>query len=182
MPNLLASEPVVILAWPPAPMSGLMRKTASWPAALGGSDSRQRVQLTFGLDVDLVEADVDGMGKFLVGLADTGEDDGISRNTGGHRLADLALRDRVGTCAEPRQCLEDGEVAVGLHREENAGLRRADGLCEKVVVPLERGGGITVEGRADRIREGGDVDVLGVEPTVAVGEVMHGAAQVRFGG
>ena len=47
-------------------------------AALGGGDPRQRVQLALGLDVDLVEADVDGEGELLVGLADAGEDDRIA--------------------------------------------------------------------------------------------------------
>jgi hypothetical protein len=58
--------------------------------AARGGNARERVQLSLGLDVDLVDARSDGEGEFVVALADAGENDGARGNAGGQRLADLA--------------------------------------------------------------------------------------------
>ena len=49
-----------------------------------------------------------------------------------------------------------------------------EGFVHDLVVPLQGGGGIAVEGRADFLGKLPEVHVLGMQHAVAIGEMMHG--------
>ena len=66
-------------------------------------------------------------------------------------------------------------VGIGLHRVADERRHVGEGVGEHAVVPLQRRGRIAIERRADRLREACEIDRLGVQHAVAIGEVVHGA-------
>ena len=129
--------------------------TAARDAVLGGDQAPDRS--SSGSDSTLISATPASSAKASSrgGLADAGKDDALGRHAGGQGPADLALRDGVGAGAEPRQGAQHREVGVGLHRVGDQRLAElgcaAQGVAEHPEVPLQRGGRIDIDRRADRL-------------------------------
>ena len=111
--------------------------------------------------------------QLLVALADAGEHDLFRRDAGGQRLAGSRPRIRYRRRRRAGERLEHGEIAVRLHGVEDMRALATDRLGEQAVVPLDRRRRIAVERRADLGGEPREVDALGVEHAVGVGEVKH---------
>ena len=148
-------------------------------AAERGRDLGERGELGLGLDVELADAVAEGELHLGPGLADAGEDDALAGDAGGAGAAVLALRDHVHAGAERGHQAEDREVGVGLHRVADQVVEAGERLLEDPVVAGEGGGGVDVEGRADRGGDLGERHVLGVELAAAIEEVVHQAAVTR---
>ena len=144
-------------------------------AALAGRDRGQKFELRFGLDVDAENAVVDGEREFALGLAHAGEHDLLRRNAGGAGAQQFAFGDHVGAGAEPGQRRDHRLVGVGLERVADERVDVGEGAGEHPVVPLQGRARIAVERGADRLGQRDQIDGLGAEHAVAVGEVMHGA-------
>ena len=153
MPNLFSALPVAILAWVLASTSGLTRSETCGGAALLLRDRGQQLELRLGLHVDAEDALVDRERELARGLADAREHDLVRRNAGRAGALELALRDHVGAGAEPGQRLDHRLVRVRLHGVADQRAHIREGMREHLVVPLERGGGIAIERRADRRRQ-----------------------------
>ena len=173
MPNLFSDLPVEIFLWVFASTSGLMRieigarvpfETAtSESASSSGSDStlKQRMPLSSAKAIS------------ASGLADAREHDALAWHAGGERPAQFALGDDVHAGAQAAQRPQDGLVGIRLHGVADEGVRIGEGFGEDPVVPLERRGRIAIERRADLSASVAQVDVLGVQDAVAIGEMMH---------
>ena len=101
-------------------------------------------------------------------------------HAGGQGAADLALRHRVGPGAQVEQGLQDREVGVGLDREGDQRLApagAAQGADKRVaqhgVVPLQRGGGVDIDRRADGLGDLGQGDAFAHEVAVPVLEMVQ---------
>ena len=112
------------------------------------------------------------------GLADAGEHDLLRRNAGRERALQLAARHHVGAGAEPRQRRDHRLVGIRLHGVADERRHVGEGLGEDAVVPLERRGRIAIERRADGLRRAREIDLLGVQHAVAIGEMVHGDSSV----
>ena len=163
MPNLFSALPVAILAWVFGSTSGLTRTETLATRPLPAAIERQQFELGFGLDVDAEDAFVDRERKLARGLADAGEHDLVRRDAGGARALELAFRDDVGAGAELRQRAHHRLVGIRLHGVADERRHVGEGVREHAVVPLERRGRIAIERRADRVRELGEIDRLGVQ-------------------
>ena len=93
------------------------------------------------------------------------------------RALELAAGHHVGAGAEPGQRRDHRLVGVRLDGVADERRHVGEGAGEHPVVPLERRGGIAIERRADRLREACEIDRLGVQHAVAIGEVVHRRAQ-----
>ena len=149
---MFSALPVEILACVLASTSGLMRKAmravrprpaaTSLRASSSGSDSTLKPRMPSRQRV----------GHLLAGLADAGKDDAVGRHAGGPRAAQLAFRHHVHAGAEARQRGDHRLVGVGLDGVADQRVEPGEGLLQHAVVPLQRGGAVAVEGRADRAR------------------------------
>ena len=116
MPNLFSAAPVVILAWPPAPTSGLTRKPTGAVMAHRSGDRRKHLGLGDGFEVELVEPAFERESHLLLGLADAGKDDLVRRNAGGARAPIFAARNDVRAEPSLGKRRDHGAVGIGLHR------------------------------------------------------------------
>ena len=137
----------------------------------------QRIQLGLAFDVELVDAGGKRRAHLLPGLAHAGEDDPVRRYPGGQRLGQLAARHHISAGAKPGQRPQHCQVAVGLDgKGDQRAFRHRAG--EHLVVPLQRGGGIAVKGRADLFGQQGQRHVFGAQDAIAIFEMMH---EIRTG-
>ena len=90
-------------------------------------------------------------------------------------MQQLAFGDHVGAGAEPGERRDHRLVGVGLERIADERVDVGKGAGEHPVVPLQGRARIAVERGADRLGERHQIDGLGAEHAVAIGEVMHGA-------
>ena len=182
MPNLFSDLPVAILAWVPASTSGLTRTEIR--AVRAGLDRKPRQQFEFGLGFDVDAENVGGQrrAQFGFGLADAGKQDLVRRNAGRQRPLQLAAGHHVGAGAELGQRAQHRLVGIGLHGVADQRLLAGEGLGEDAVVALQRRGRIAIERRADRVRQIGQIDRLGVQHAVAIVEVIHGEGSVTSSG
>ena len=141
---------------------------------LARGDRRQQLELGLGFDVDAEDAFIDGERELGRRLADAGEHDLVRRDAGGARALELASRYHVGAGAEIGQRLDHRLVGVRLHGVADERLHVGEGVGEHLVMPLQRRGRIAIERGADRLREINEIDRLGVQHAVAIGEMMHG--------
>ena len=118
---------------------------------------------------------VDGERELARGLADAGEHDLLRRDAGGARAQQFAFGDHVGAGAEPGERRDHRLVGVGLERVADERVDVGEGAGEHPVVPLQGRARIAVERGADRLGQRDQIDGLGAEHAVAIGEVMHGA-------
>ena len=146
-------------------------------AALAGGDRGQQFELALGLDVDAENPFVDRERELARGLADAGEHDLVRRDAGGAGALELAFGDDVGAGAELRQRAQHRLIGIRLHGVADERLHVGEGVGEHAVVPLQRRGRIAIERRADRVRELGDIDRLGVQHAGPIVEMMHGNAR-----
>ncbi len=136
-------------------------------------------QLRLALDVELADAGGQRLAHLPGRLADAREDDAPRRHAGGQRPRQLAARDHVGPGAQPRQRGDHRLVRVGLERIGDQVVEAGKRLLEHPVMPLERGGGIDVEGRADRLGDRLDGHLLGMQPAADVVEMVHAGVSSR---
>ena len=80
----------------------------------------------------------------------------------------------VGAGAELGQRLDHRLVGIRLHGVADERVHVGEGAGEHLVVALQRRGRIAIERRADRLREIDEIDRLGVQDAVAIGEMVHG--------
>ncbi len=125
--------------------------------------SLKRAKLGLRFHVEGEDARVEREGHLLLGLADAGEGDAVRRDVDRECAAQLALGDHVHAGAERRQGCEHAEIGIGLDgvADERVG-GRGEGVGEHPVVALKRRRRIAIEGRADRIGERAQVDLLGM--------------------
>ena len=181
MPNLFSFLPVAIFSWVLASTSGLTRRVIGAVTPEAGRHLRQRAQLRFAFDVELADAAFEREAHLLARLADAGEDDALAGHARGAGAQVFAARHHVHPRAEIAERLEHGDVRERLDGEADGVGQGAQRLFEQAVVAGEGGGGVAVEGRADRGRDVGQGHVLGMELAVAVEEVVHGGLSARFG-
>ena len=174
MPNLFSDLPVAILAWVLASTSGLTRTETQAVRPFDAAISESSVKLRLGFHVDAEDAGIDRGGEFGRRLADAGEHDLLRRNAGRERALQFAARNDVGAGAEPRERRDHRLVGIRLHGVADERRHVGEGVGEHAVVPLERRGRIAIERRADGLGEAGEIDRLGVQHAVAIGEVVHG--------
>ena len=172
MPNLFSDLPVEIFACVIASTLGLMRTETRRGRAHRGRDFAQPLELGLALDVEAVDAELEGAAHLGVGLGDAREDDLVRRNAGGDGALELAARDHVGAGALGGEHLQHGLVGVGLHRIGEQRLDAVEGLAHHPHVAAQRCRRIAVERRADLGREVRQVDVLGVHQAVAILEMV----------
>ena len=166
---------MAILACVPASTSGLTRTEirAVLPASTASRDSSSSSGSD--LDVDAENVRSQRRAQLGFGLADAREQDLARRNAGRQRALQLAAGHHVGAGAELCQRAQHRLVGVRLHGVADQRLLAGEGLGEDPVVALQRRGRIAIERRADRIRQFGQIDRLGVQHAVAIVEVIHGA-------
>ena len=140
------------------------------PAAIDG----QQFELGFGFDVDAEDAFVDRERELARGLADAGEHDLLRRNAGRARAPELAFRHHVGAGAELGERLDHRLVGIRLHGVADERVHVGEGAGEYLVVAPQRRGRVAIERGADRAGEIDEIDRLGVQHAVAIGEVVHG--------
>ncbi len=139
-----------------------------------GCNLAQLIELGGAFDIEAENAFLQRVGHLCACLADAGENDAISWNTGGASAAQFAFGDDVHAGAEAGERGENGLVRVGLHGEANEMILIGEGLREDLEVTLDGGTRIAIERRADFCGDGANIDAFGVEGSVAVGEMMHG--------
>ncbi len=142
-------------------------------APLAHGERRDERELRLGLDIDAEDPFVEGERELGRGLADAGEHDLAGSDTGGARALELAARDHVRTGAERGQRLDHRLVGVRLHGVADQRVDIGEGAGEHLVVTAQRGGRIAIERGADGRRELDEIDRLGVQHAVAIGEMMH---------
>ena len=142
--------------------------------AFARGDFREEFELGFGFDVDTENALIDRQRELMAGLADTGEHDLVRGNASGPRPQQLAAGDDVGAGAEPGQRCDHRLVGIRLHRVADQRVDVGESLGKHPIVPFERRARIAIEGRADGVRQRDEIDFLGVQHAVAIGEMMHG--------
>ena len=106
------------------------------------------------------------------GLAGPGVHDARGISARAQHARQLAFRDDVEACAEARQLVQDGEVAVRLHREADEMRASAERRVEGRERGLQRRARVHVAGRAVCFREGREPDLLRVQLVVAPGEEL----------
>ena len=143
-------------------------------AVLAGGDRGEQLEFGLGFDVDAENALLDRERQFFRGLADTGKHDLFRRDAGFACAQKFAGGDHIGAGAEPRERGDHGLVGVRLHRVADERVDIGEGAREYAVVPLDSRARIAVEGRADGVRHSRQLDGLGVQRAVQIGEVMHG--------
>ncbi len=132
-------------------------------APLGFGHFAQGAKLGLQFHVEGEDAGVEREGHLLLGLADAGEGDAVGRHIHRERAAQLAFGHHIHAGAEPRQGGEHAEIGVGLDRVADERVRgRGEGFGEHPVVALKRRRRIAIEGRADRVRERAQIDLLGM--------------------
>ena len=75
MPNLLVFRPVEMCGWLRASMSGLTRSATRARVCRSRGEAIDAFELTFGLGIDGLDAQIDRLRQLRRGLADAGEDD-----------------------------------------------------------------------------------------------------------
>ncbi len=143
-------------------------------AALAGGDRRQQLELGLGFDVDAEDAFIDRERELARGLADAGEHDLVRRDAGRARAHELAFRHHIGAGAERGERLDHRLVGIRLQGVADERRHVGEGAGEHLVVARQRRGRIAIERGADRLREVDEIDRLGVQHAVAIGEMMHG--------
>jgi hypothetical protein len=134
---------------------------------------REEREFRLALDVEAVDPGLERRLHLGAGLADAGEHDLARIHPGGQRPVQLAARDDVHPGAPRRERAQHGLVRVRLHGEADERIVSRERLREHAVVPLQGGGAVAVERRADLGGEGCQVDILGVQAPVAVVEMVH---------
>ena len=144
----------------------------------------QQPELGLRFHIEGEDALLEREGHLVLGLADAGEGDSVGRDANGERAAKLAFGDDVHAGAKPRQRGQHAEIGVGLDRVAHLGVGAGKGVGEDAIVALERRRRIAIEGRADRVGDVGEADILGMEDARArnasaasaapVSEVVHG--------
>src|SRR5262249_43261036 len=111
---------------------------------------------------------------FLLQLADAGEQDLAWRDSRSQRALQFAAGDDVGAGAELCQRAQHRLVGVRLHGVAHQNLLAGEGVGEDAIMPLQRRGGVAIEGRADAVCDVQQADRLGVQHAVAIIKVIHG--------
>ena len=175
MPNLFSALPVAILAWVFASTSGLTRTEIAGGAALRLPRSRTAAPapasdstLTQRMPSSSASASSAAVLPMPENMIFSG---GMPAAT---RALEFAARHHVGAGAELGQRRDHRLVGIRLHGVADERRHVGEGVGEHAVVPLQRRGRIAIERRADRLREVGEIDRLGVQHAVAIGEVVHG--------
>ena len=172
-PNLSVFRPVLIWSSVPASTSGLIR-TATEAVRPRRSAMRERLRdLGSALDIDLEDAAPERSLHLGVGLADTGEDDPVRRDSGCERAPELAFRHDIRARAQPGQQPQHRQVPVRLHRIADA--RRGQHRLELAVSGFDGVGGIDIGRRADLSRDIRQPDRPGRQAAVDVVEGPHSA-------
>ena len=145
-----------------------------------GGDRGQQLELGLGLDVDAEDVVVERERELVRGLADAGEHDLLRRHAGRERALQLAARDDVGAGAEPRQRRDHRLVGIRLHRvaDERRHIGERARRTRGSAAPASRSNSNRTACRPPRASVG-EIDRLGVQHAVAIGEVVHGAALVE---
>ena len=149
MPNLVSAVPVVILAWVLASTSGLMRRVMGARLFSATRHLVQRRQFRLAFDIELIDA---GFQRRCASLRASCRRRKRRSCSAGMPAASALASSPPDTTSAPapsrRQGLQHRQIAIGLDRkgDQRAGRQRAR---EHLVVPLQRGGGIAIERRAD---------------------------------
>ena len=136
-------------------------------------DRREHGEFRLRLDVEAENVLGERVGDLVRGLADAGKRDPRRRRAGGPRAAQFAFGDDVHPGALGRQDRQHRLVGVRLDGVAGQRVEAGEGCGKDAVVANDRRRRIAVEGRADRVGDGGQVDVLGVQHAVARGEMVH---------
>jgi hypothetical protein len=95
-------------------------------------------------------------------------------NAGRARALEFAARHHVRAGAETGERLDHRLVGIRLHGVADERVYVGEGMGEYLVVTSERRGRVAIKRGADRAREIGETDRLGVKDAVAIGKVVHG--------
>ena len=142
-------------------------------AALGGGDGGEKLELRLGFDIDAENVLLDGEREFARGLADAGEHDLAGRHAGTARAQQFALGDDVGAGAEFCQHRDHRLIGIRLHGVTDQRVDVGEGAGEHLIMALDGRARIAIERRADGVRKRDQIDRLGVEHAVAIGEMVH---------
>jgi hypothetical protein len=105
--------------------------------------------------------------------AAAGEHDPVGGDAGLQRAMHLAHRHHVGAGAEPAERADDRLVGVRLQRIVDADAEGAERLHIGLVVVGQRGAGIAIERRADRVGNAPHRNLLDMQLAADIGEVGH---------
>ena len=141
--------------------------------ALGCRDLAQGFQFRQRFHVHLHNAAIQGEGQFGSGLADAGKHDPVGRDAAGQRLAQFALRHHIGARTEVGEGANHAQIGVCLQGIADRGLLIGEGLGEHLVMALQRGCRIAIEGRAHRFGDAGQRDVLDMQFAVYILKMIH---------
>ena len=111
---------------------------------------------------------------FRLRFANARKGDFSGRNACRQRAAEFAFGDDIHAGAEPGQGFENGLVGIGFHGIADQMRHAGESLIEHLVVAGERRRRIAIKRRANRRRELGEIDILGMHDAVLHREVMHG--------
>ena len=145
-------------------------------------DLRERLQLRLGFDVEAENILLERQRHFGAGLADAGKNDLVRGHAGGAGAAQLALGDDVHPGAQARQGGEHRLIGIGLHRVAHQRRAIGEGGAEDAKMPFDGGARIAIERRADLAGNSGEIDVLGMQRAAAIGEMVHGDADLTRSG
>ena len=133
----------------------------------------QQRQLCFGFDVETADLHFEGVFQFVTALADPRKHNFSGIAASRQHSFQLTARHDIETGPQPSQYVQHRQVAVGLDRIADQVRMLAESLVESAPVAFDRGAGINVARGANRRRDVGDRHVLGMQPAVAVFEMVH---------
>ena len=131
-------------------------------------------EFLFALDVERVDALLEGVDDFRAGLADTGEGAVGGISAGLDHAEKLAARDDVEARAFGGEQAEDGEIGVRLDRISDLVIDARQCLVEADEMVGDRPRRIDVKGSAVFLGEGFQGNVFAEKLAVPVGKAVHG--------
>ena len=151
-----------------------MRIEIGAPHSLGDRDLGQRLELGLGFHVEAQDAAVEREGHLAPGLADAREHDPLAGTPAASARRNSPSETMSMPAPSSPSVLQHRLVGIRLHGVADEGIPVGEGFGEDPVMPLERRGRIAIERRADLFGDPAQVDALGMQHAVAIGEVMHG--------
>jgi len=125
------------------------------------------------LDIEHVDALLDGVFDLQVGLTHAGEDDLLGVAAGRQHAVELAAGHDVKAAARLGQGGQDAHIGVGLHAEADQVVQAFEGLRQPRVVIQHMVQAVDIQGRAMGLGQGLDADVLGVQYALLVRKSAH---------